>query len=78
MSTYETHTQEGTDEIIEADDEGEVLEDVVNWSGPFDEFNQYGNPTGATYVRCSDCGIEVLTDSKNHASHRPACRHSQE
>ena len=46
-----------------------------DWDGPFSEHNAYGDRTGHTYVRCPDCGIEVLTTERAHATHRPECAH---
>jgi hypothetical protein len=44
------------------------------WVGPFTEYNQFGEPTSFTFVRCPECGVEVLDDDRATASHRPACR----
>jgi len=48
---------------------------TIDWDGPFSERNAYGTPTGHTYVRCPDCAIEVLTNHREHATHRSACAH---
>jgi hypothetical protein len=61
---------------------GEVLEDDSEdvaasiWSDPKAEIDKYGQPTGDHYVRCEDCGIEVLTALSDCASHREGCSHS--
>ena len=73
MSTNETRTQDST-AIIEASDDGVILDDSPDWEGPFTEYNQYGEPTGYAYVRCPECGVEVLEADTSTASHRPACR----
>ena len=45
----------------------------ATWKGPFTEYGPRGEPTGARYVRCSECGIEVLEGETEHASHRDGC-----
>ena len=52
-----------------------LTEETVDWNGPFVERDAYGAPTGATYLTCPACGIEVLTDSRTHATHRQECPH---
>lgn len=57
-----------------------VSEDLIDvdddpWLGPFQEADKYGDPTGAAYVRCADCGVEVVTGDKDVATHREGCRH---
>ena len=64
-------------EIIVAGDDGELLEDGPTWEGPFSERDQSGRLTGHEFVRCSECGVEVLSGRERHASHRPTCRHSE-
>ena len=56
-------------------DGGEILDDAApaTWKGPFTEYDKYGEPTGARYVRCSACGVEVLTGDTEHARHRDGC-----
>lgn len=44
------------------------------WAGPFTEYNRYGEPTGHEYVRCRDCGAEVLVGHTFRATHRAGCR----
>jgi len=73
MSTNESEPQDST-AIIEAPDDGVILDDSPEWEGPFTEFNQYGEPTGERFVRCPECGVEVLEADTSTASHRPACR----
>jgi hypothetical protein len=50
-------------------------ETAVDWNGPFSEQDAYGEPTGYTYVKCPGCGIEVLTGSRRHATHRRGYLH---
>jgi len=74
MSTNECESQDST-AIIDADDGAEILDDDgPEWVGPFTEYDRYGEPTGARFVRCPECGVEVLDDERATASHRPACR----
>ena len=63
-----------------AADGAEVLStpsDGPTWEGPFTEYGRYGEPTGARYVRCRGCGVEVLEGSQEHASHRDGCSHAE-
>jgi len=62
----ETVAGEGA-EIVDADEPAE-------WDGPHREYDRYGRPTGAEFVRCPECGVEVLDGEESTASHRPACR----
>ena len=58
-------------------DGSEILDDKTRdpWNGPFDEYDKYGQPTGASYVRCRDCGIEVVTSiDADTVGHRDGCR----
>jgi len=48
------------------------------WNGPFSEYNKYGRPTGHAYVRCADCGIEVVTSQREHATHRAGCQYADD
>ncbi len=61
--------------ILEAGDGAELVDDdaAPTWKGPFPEYNRYGEPTGARYVRCSECGVEVLEGETEHATHRDGC-----
>lgn len=45
----------------------------ATWKGPFTEYDRYGEPTGAKYVRCSECGVEVLEGETDDATHRDGC-----
>lgn len=45
------------------------------WSSPLPERDAAGAYTGAEYVRCTGCDIEVLTDERAHATHRVGCPH---
>ncbi len=67
-----------TGEVIEDDREPDSeSEDVAAsiWSDPKAEIDQYGKPTGDHYVRCQECGVEVLTAVTDCASHRGDCRY---
>ena len=64
--------------FIIAGDDAEIIDDSPAWDGPFTEYNKHGRPTGHAYVRCPDCGIEVLTGDTGRAYHLPACRHADE
>ena len=46
---------------------------VTEWEGPFLERDRYGDLTGASYVRCPDCGIEVIVEDTARAHHRDGC-----
>jgi len=50
-----------------------IATDQTEWVGPLTEYDQYGQPTGARFVRCRDCGVEVLTYGKEDVDHRPEC-----
>ena len=59
-------------------DTGKEVSDNTNtaasiWSDPMAEVDKYGQPTGDHYVRCEECGIEVLTALSDCASHREEC-----
>jgi hypothetical protein len=56
-------------------DGAELVDDdaAPTWKGPFTEYGKYGEPTGVRYVRCSECGVEVLEGETAHASHRDGC-----
>ena len=56
-------------------DGAELVDDdaPATWKGPFTETDKYGEPTGARYVRCSGCGVEVLEGETEHATHRAGC-----
>ena len=66
-----------TDGGVITDDGAEVLDDepADPWNGPFDEYDKYGHPTGSSYVRCRDCGVEVVTSTDTETvTHRDGCR----
>lgn len=76
--TAEARADEGavaSDGGVIGGDGGELVDDdaPATWKGPFPEYNRYGEPTGARYVRCSECGVEVLAGDTEHASHRAGC-----
>jgi hypothetical protein len=48
-------------------------ESTTSWSDPMAEVDKYRKPTGDHYVRCEDCGIEVLTTLSDCATHREGC-----
>jgi len=60
--------------VKEAAGDCEVIESGDRWKGPFPEYDKYGCLTGCSYVRCRDCGREVLTGRKEFATHRDGCR----
>jgi len=50
--------------------------DATVWSNPMVETNKYGDATGSHYVRCLDCGIEVLAGQQDNVAdddHRDGC-----
>ena len=68
MSTHDTTTETSTES-----EHVTVVESAARWKGPFTEYDRYGEPTGAEYVRCSACGVEVLAGDTRHATHRAGC-----
>jgi hypothetical protein len=46
----------------------------IKWQGPFAERDRYGEYTGASYVQCADCGIEVIVEDTDRAIHREGCQ----
>ncbi len=56
-------------------DGAELVDDnaPATWTGPYVEYNCYGEMTGERYVRCSGCGVEVLTGGEEEAPHRDGC-----
>jgi hypothetical protein len=65
--------------IVRPDEGAEVLEgDSAGgdpWEGPHTEYDKYGQPTGAEYLRCRDCGVEVVTSVDTETvAHRDGCR----
>jgi hypothetical protein len=61
--------------VIETGDDTEIVDDddSPRWIGPHTEYNQYGEPTGAHYLECSACGVQVLSGRKETAYHTPEC-----
>jgi hypothetical protein len=63
--------------LIDGDTGKEISDDTNTaasiWSDPMAEVDKYGQPTGDHYVRCEECGIEVLTALSDCASHREEC-----
>jgi hypothetical protein len=55
--------------VDRVDDDGDV------WSRPVVETDRHGDATGFEFVRCLDCGCEVLKQHTDHATHKPGCRH---
>jgi hypothetical protein len=72
MSANESDGQDST-EILVAGDDGEILTDGPEWVGPFTEYDRYGEPTGHTFVRCPECGVDVLEGETEHTIHRAGC-----
>lgn len=63
--------------VVAPGDDAEVIDSDTSdtWSGPHTEYNQYGEPTGHEYVRCRACGVEVIDDRRDDATHRGDCPH---
>jgi len=62
--------------VVSPGDDAELVDDQdgAEWKGPFTEYNKYGEPTGERYVRCSECGIEVLEGATDRRlAHRGGC-----
>lgn len=55
--------------VDRVDDDGDV------WSRPVVEHDARGDRTGFKFVRCLDCGAEVLKQHTDNATHKPGCRH---
>lgn len=55
-----------------------VAETADTWSGPHQERDRYGHLTGAAFVRCRDCGVEVPAGQRERATHREGCRHGDD
>ena len=68
MSTHNPQPEGRTDT-----EHATVVEDDPRWKGPFTEHDKYGEPTGARFVRCTGCGVEVLAGDTRHATHRDGC-----
>ena len=54
-----------------------TTDEAQTWSTARNETDKYGRPTGARWVRCLDCGVEVLVRGRDHATHRPECEVSR-
>ncbi|WP_211338425.1 hypothetical protein [Haloterrigena salifodinae] len=83
MSTYTTDVKDDFEEqseitVKEAAGDCEVIETSDKWEGPFPEYDKYGTLTGSSYVRCQDCGREILSGRKDFASHRGGCAYGDE
>lgn len=52
---------------------GKKPDEAPTWIGPFDETDEHGDRTGAAYVRCRSCDVEVLVRDRATATHRPEC-----
>jgi hypothetical protein len=52
---------------------GENTGEAPTWSDAHDEHDRHGRPTGARWVRCRDCGVEVLVRDRDTATHRAGC-----
>lgn len=52
---------------------GKKTDEAPTWSEPRDEHDKHGRRTGARYVRCLDCGVEVLVRGQDNATHRDGC-----
>ena len=64
----------GATEIVDAGDDAEILDDGPDeWCGPFPEHDRYGNPTGEKFVQCPECGVEVLEQNAERATHADGC-----
>ncbi len=82
MINYDTNYKDGNDNRTDIEPrprqtgEDNHGEEADPWNGPFTEYNKYDRPTGHAYVRCGDCGTEVVTSQREHATHRPGCEHA--
>ena len=50
-----------------------IVEEGPRWKGPFVKYDCYGDQTGARFVRCTGCGVEVLQNDTVHAIQRDGC-----
>jgi len=53
-----------------------TTDDDTQWTDPIVETDKYGQPTGAKFVRCVGCSLEVLaghTDNVEAADHDDYC-----
>jgi hypothetical protein len=60
-------------EAVEVEEIDQQSADI--WSSPRPEIDQYGVPTGAQIVECTDCGIETTTGLTEFCSHREDCQY---
>ena len=68
MSAYDTQAEDSPEH-----EHTTVVEAPTRWEGPFTEYDKYGEPTGARYVRCTGCGVEVIAGHTEHTTHREGC-----
>jgi hypothetical protein len=61
------------DEDDEDDQDGDDRVNTDLWSAPRPEVDKRGRPTGAYYVKCFDCGVEVLQGQQGRNVHREGC-----
>ena len=73
MFAYDTPTETSTES-----EHAPVVESEPHWKGPFAEYDRYGELTGAGYVRCSACNVEVIAGETRHATHREGCDRDSE
>ena len=52
---------------------GKKPDEAPTWSDPRNETDKHGRRTGARWVECLDCGVEVLVRGRDHATHREGC-----
>jgi predicted nucleic acid-binding Zn finger protein len=66
--------------VVNAGDGAELVDDSDSprWIGPHTEYDKYGEPTGAHYLECSSCGVQVLSGRQETAYHTPDCRSRNE
>ena len=62
------------DEPAERYDDAEIIDpEPDKWDGPHREFDRYGRPTGEEYLRCPECGVEVLEQHVDRVTHADGC-----
>jgi len=57
--------------------DGDNTDEAPTWEGPYIERDKHGRVTGARYLRCHDCCVEVLVRGRDEATHRERCRHRE-
>jgi hypothetical protein len=78
MTASESSSGDGQETVVSTTHAELVDADAGDtWSGPHTEYNRYGEPTGAQYVRCRACGVEVVSGRERDATHRGDCRHGE-